>query len=246
MSVLRIDGTSLECVEQVKRHLANIGNIRRFSLFAEDIPQPYADVPGCHINGSGERAEIKSAYRLILECLESDREVWIEQAAYGDEETRSSGTVEILQIFGVRMDYSRIAAGITIVNEDVQAEHNFNFIMRHKPGEDEANDLSSEKIMKVMMRFDRPHDKWKAKEMLTMFGNIEPLRRYGGEEAETYYFRTPYDTRQELPGCATNNVLTLHRRLEGSDVETIHKLVQQIAEENRAEITTRIYEKTPQ
>ncbi|MFD1955349.1 hypothetical protein ACFSL6_14500 [Paenibacillus thailandensis] len=246
MSVLRIDGTSPECVEQVIRQLEDIGNIRRFSVFSQDIPQRYSDVPGFYITEDGERYENNSSYRLILECAESERAVWIEQAASGDEETETNGTVEILQILGVRMDYSRIAAERTILNENAQVEHNLNFIIRQKQTDDGPDDLSNEKLMKVMMKFDRPYDKWKTKEMLRMFGRIEPLRGLGGEEAEIYYFRTPFDTKQELPHCATNNVLTLHKRLEGADVETIHKLVQQIAEEHRAEITTRIYEKTPQ
>lgn len=244
MSVMRIEGTSPECVKQVMRNLAEIGNIVRFSYFAGDIPSPYANVPGIEINEDGEQHEKLTSYRLILHGLDSNLQVWIELAAYKDEYTSSDGAVEILQLLGARTDFSKVASGAFIQEEAVQVEHHLNYIIRQKQCEDEADDLTNEKLMKVMMRFSNPYDRWKTKEMLALFGRFEPLRLYGGEEAETYYFRMPFNTKQELSHCATNNVLTLHRRFEGSDAETMRKLAMQIAEERLADITTRLYEKT--
>ncbi|UVI32004.1 hypothetical protein [Paenibacillus spongiae] len=245
MSVLRIDGASLECVEKVIRHLEDIGNIERFSVFSENIPEPYKDVSNCYIS-HGQRNEIKTAYSLILECLDSDQEVWIEGAACGYSGTGPNCTIEILQILGVRMDFKRIISEKWIQNEEVVLEHDLNLIIRQRNKDQEDADLNNEKLIKVMMKFKNPFDKWKSKEMLKMIGCIQPLRLFGGNEAESYYFRVPYHTVQEMSKHTTSNVLTLHERLENIDVEHLNNLIQQIGYEHNAEMTSRIYERAPQ
>ncbi|QAY65235.1 hypothetical protein [Paenibacillus protaetiae] len=243
MSILRIDGTSPECAAQAIRHLEDIGNIRGFSLFAGDVPQPYANVPGLYIGDDGKPRDKRSDYRLILLSADLERQVWIELADWSTNEAAPDYAAEIVQLLGVRANFGRLNS---ITDAAASPAHHFNFIARFAPEGEESSDLNSGKVMKVTMRFTNPAHKQHAKEQLHLLGQLQPLREFGGEEAEIYYFRSSFDTKQELSRCATNNVLTLHPRYSLPDVETIHKLVLQIAEQHDAEVTARIYEKLPQ
>lgn len=246
MSILRIDGASLECVEQISSKLKEIGNIDRFSVFFEDIPAKYSDIPSYYLNEDGRWRDKKTTYLLILESLESDQEVWIEGATCGYGGTGPGATIEILQILGVRMDFNRITTEKVIEHENVNLEHDLNFIIRQKADDYEVSDLNNEKLMKVMMKFKNPYDKWTAKDTLRILGYFQPLRHFGDSGSESYYFRTPYDTTQEMSKYATNNVLTLHKRLSNIAIESIDQLIRQIAHEYHAEVITRKYERTPQ
>lgn len=244
MPILRIDGTSLECVEQIAFRLKEIGNIDRFSVFIEDVPSKYSNVRGVYLTDDVQWHEKNTTYLLILGCRDSEQEVWIEGATCGYSGTGPSSTIEILQLLGVRMDFNRITTEKVIELDNVTLEHDLNFIIRQNHEHIGFSDLDNEKLMKVMMKFKNPESKWNAKDMLRMLGHFEPLRQAGGSKSESYYFRTTYDTTQELSKYATNNILTIHERLNKIDVENIEQLINQIADEFQAEIIIRKYERT--
>jgi hypothetical protein len=213
-----------EPIEFVRGMLQIVGNIKSFEIYyvnePEKIPQQYK-VP--YTDEYGTR---NHQYNLILK-FDDDQELWIVNATCGYGGSGPGRTKEILQLCGVKMDYSIIAdeEQRQIIRE-VTPHHDLNFVVM-RPLDEYSH--KKEKLFKISMTFEKAHKKWLVKDILEALGHINPLRDEDPERIEEYYFRhLKYSTEHEWAGYRTNNSLTLKRQLRQIDTETVINLFQDI------------------
>src|SRR5690606_11964666 len=121
-------GTSYECADKVKTLLHEIRNLRGFQAYNTYIPEQYHSKT-IYGQESVDQLEICKSYSLILQCQTADKEVWIESASCGYAGAGPRATSEILQMLGVRMDYSIIFREDRVNMMDINTEQKLNFIV---------------------------------------------------------------------------------------------------------------------
>lgn len=206
MNVFRYDDTSLGCVGYVKTVLPLIGNISSFQVYFEDhdIPNQYRDVADVDVY-KGEVSKLKSTYLFIARNDKEDTELWLTGCTCGYGGTGPSTTQDVLELLGVKMDYSRIYKEKKIIEKDIITNHDLNFIVYHPSKENPYQ--AGEKCLKVTATFDYPDQKWHAKKALMSFGKITPLKSV--ERKANRYFSTTHSTEKAHLNYSTNYGLIL-------------------------------------
>ena len=221
----KIRGTSDECVEKIKLLLPIIGDIKGFSVYSDEfLPSKYKQIPEVSMY-EGKIRHIESSYNLILRCsTDNPEEIWIESSNCGYSGSGPSATNQILQLLGVRnFNYEDIRKKKFIVEENVKAHHDLNFIVYK---EDESEEW--EKILVVKMKFDKASNKWNSKDKLKVIGYFNPLDEVD-YKLEKRYFKLPYDTEHEWNEYKTNNSFTLHKHFTNISMEDLEKSIKEIA-----------------
>lgn len=206
MNVFRYNDSSLGCVDYVKSVLPHIGNISSFQVYFHDhdIPIQYRDVADVDVY-HGEVSKTKSTYLFIARNDKEDTELWLTGCTCGYGGTGPSTTQDVLELLGVKMDYSRIYNEKKIIEKDIIIHHDLNFIVYHPSKENPYQ--AGEKCLKITATFDHPDQKWNAKKAIMSFGEIRPLRSV--ERKDDRYFSPTYLTEKEQINYSTNYGLIL-------------------------------------
>lgn len=243
MEIIRVNGAPNECVKQIKLNLPRVKNITEFEVYKddEDIPTMYKKVPDVYVN-EGERSETLRTYPLVLRDPEWEQEIWIEGANCGYSGSGPRATKDILQLCGIKIDYEQISKMDKLVMRNLNPVHDLNFVVC------EAKDflhLEEEKRFKVEMKFNTAHQKYEAREHVSLLGDIRPLRDLVmyEEKTEEYYFRLPYSTKGENYYSATNNVITISEAFKGLSDKVLCEIITEIGNRLQAKIRIIVYER---
>lgn len=223
MNVFRYNDSSIACVEYVKTVLPHIGNISSFQVYFhdQDIPKQYRNVPDIDVY-DGKVHEMESTYLFIAKNEKEDKELWLTGCTCGYGGTGPSTTQEVLELLGVKIDYSRIYNEKKIILKEITTHHDLNFIVYNPSTENPYR--AGMKRFKVESLFEYPDQKWNAKEALKSLGVIKPLRSI--EKKSNRFFSTKYSTDKEHFNYSTNNGLVLGESWSKLDDDVMINLIQ--------------------
>jgi hypothetical protein len=206
MNVFRHNDSSLGCVKYVKSILPQIGNVSSLQIYFndEDIPKQYKNVADVDVF-DGEASETESTYLFIARNDKEDKELWLTGCTCGYKGTGPSTTHEVLELLGIKMDYSRIYNEKKILEREVTPHHSLN-ITFHLP-QTENPYQAGEKHLKVTASFDYPDQRLKALDALKIFGKIKHNRLF--QHKDKQYLPTEYTTDQIHYNYSTNHDLVL-------------------------------------
>lgn len=217
-----------DSVRFAKSILPMLGKITEFEIYGpeESVPDRYANVPELHIT-DGKNETINATYHMILRD-NNGNELWLNGCSCGFSGDGPGAAIQILQLFGVRMDYFQVHQYDTLIQKNVEPVQDLNFVIFESRDRDPSE---RKKRLKIQLTFDRAHQKWKAKEAMKSLGFIQPLRNVIDlDQEETYYFRLPYSTENEGYEYATNNALILHPSISSITNEQLADLINDVCE----------------
>jgi len=221
------DGSSHSAVEWVKKNIEFVGNITSFEVyqFEKDIPNKYKNVPDIYVTDN-KRKDTEKSYHFILRDDESERETWLGGCNCGYGGTGPSATKEILQLVGIKMDYNIISEQSIVKRSDLIPHHDLNIIVL-KPLD--RLHCKKEERLAVRLQFEKAHQKWQAKNMLEVLGDIQPLKGESTSILEaTYFTDLPYVTEHEWHDYASNNGLVLSTPFQGLNNDTLISIIKEI------------------
>lgn len=153
-----------------------------------------------------------------------DKELWLTGCNCGYVGTGPSTTQDVLELLGVKMDYSRIYKEKKIIEKEIVTHHDLNFIIYH-PSEENPYRVGERRV-KVAASFNYPDQKWNAKKALKSFGEIKPLSSIKNKDKQ--YFSTAYSTEKEHYNYSTNNGLILRGTWSKLDDKVIMMAIEEV------------------
>lgn len=219
--------TSSFAVEWVKANVEFMGNITSFEVYQyeKDIPIKYKNVPDVYVIND-KREDTEGSYHFILRDDEAERETWLGGCNCGYGGAGPAATKEILQIVGIKLDYNVISERSIVKRGNLIPHHDLNIIVL-KPL-DRLHYRKEERLV-VRMQFEKSHQKWRAKKMLEVLGDIQPLKDESTSILEaTYFANLPYSTEHEWHDYATNNGLVLSKPFQNLSNDTLTSIIEDI------------------